>query len=89
MMMNIKCLFLLMISFNAFAGINDKNFGSAIVSEVTSIYDGDTFRVNISGWPEIIGERIPIRVNGIDTPELRGKCEEEIVLARKAKKVTV
>jgi len=27
----------------------DKQYGSVIVSEVTSIYDADTFRVNIKG----------------------------------------
>jgi len=30
-----------------------------------------------------------IRVNGIDTPEIRGKCDLEKVLARKAKQQTV
>lgn len=74
---------------NASASVNNKNFGQVRVGEVTSIYDGDTFRVNILGWPGIIGERIPVRVNGVDTPELKGKCKEEILLARKAKKVTV
>ena len=85
-------LFAVLIIFStcSFAGsINNKNFGTAIVSKVTSIYDGDTFRVNISGWPDIIGQRIPVRVNGVDTPEMRGKCRLEVELARKAKKVTV
>ena len=87
-----KYIFVLVIGLlaqNAFAGINDKNFGSVIVDEVTSIYDGDTFRVNISSWPDVIGQRIPIRVNGVDTPEIRGECKQEKVLARKAKKITV
>lgn len=66
-----------------------KTYPDATVSEVTSIYDGDTFRANIAGWPAIIGERIGIRINGIDTPEMRGKCESEKQLARKAKQATV
>ena len=45
------------------------NYGNATVSEVTSIYDGDTFKVTISGWHALIGERISIRVNGV---EMRG-----------------
>ena len=69
--------------------ISNKNFGSVTVSEVTSIYDGDTFRANIAEYPEIIGYRMGIRVNGIDTPEMRGKCQQEKVLARKAKQFTV
>jgi len=56
----------------------EKLYGNALVSEVTSIYDADTFRATIQGWPSIIGERIPIRVNGIDAPEIKGKCRAEI-----------
>jgi len=69
--------------------ISNKNFGSVTVSEVTSIYDGDTFRVNIAEYPDLIGYRMGIRVNGIDTPEMRGKCQQEKALARKAKQFTV
>lgn len=72
-----------------FAGEKEKSFGCAIVSEITSIYDGDTFRCNISGYPEIIGERIPIRINGIDTPELRDNRDHVKQLARQAKQHTV
>ena len=67
----------------------DKIYGNVIVSEITSIYDGDTFRANIKGYPPIIGEKISIRINGIDTPEMRGKSEKEKELARKAKQFTV
>jgi len=49
----------------------------------------DTFRVNIKGYPALLGERVPIRVGGIDTPEMRGKCVQEKELARKAKQLTV
>lgn len=69
--------------------LRDKTYGSVVVSEVTSIYDGDTFRVNLDGYPDIIGTRIGIRVNGIDTPEMRGKCQKEKDLARAAKQLTV
>lgn len=77
----------LLISFNIFAA--DKEYGNVTVSEVTSIYDADTFRVNISNWPEIIGKRVPVRVLGVDAPEIRGKCEAEKIAARKAKQFTV
>lgn len=65
------------------------DYGAVVVDEVTSIYDGDTFRVNINNWPAIVGQRIPVRVKGIDTPELRAKCQKEKELARKAKQLTV
>ncbi len=48
-------------------------------------YDGDTITVDIPGYPPIIGDDISIRVNGIDTPEIRGKCDKEKALAKKAK----
>ncbi len=65
------------------------NYGQVTINEITSIYDGDTFRATVKEWPAVIGERIPIRVNGIDTPELRGKCEEEKKQAKAAKQFTV
>ena len=69
--------------------LRDTTYGSVVVSEVTSIYDGDTFRVNLEGYPALIGSRMGIRVNGIDTPEMRGKCKKEKTLARTAKQFTV
>jgi endonuclease YncB( thermonuclease family) len=68
---------------------SDKSFGTVEVAEVTSIYDGDTFRANIKNYPPIVGERIGIRVNGIDTPEMRGKCEQEKKAAQAAKQFSV
>jgi len=78
---------LVFVASAALAG--QKDYGSVEVKEVTSIYDGDTFRVNIKDYPALIGERIAIRVGGIDTPEMRGKCIQEKELARKAKQLTV
>lgn len=72
----------------SFAKVN-KDYGSVEVNEVTSIYDGDTFRVNIESFPDIVGQKMAIRVNGVDTPEMKGKCKKEIELARAAKKFTV
>lgn len=69
--------------------LKDIKFDDMSVEKVTSIYDGDTFRANIKGYPKIIGYRVPIRVNGIDTPELRAKCTKEKELARAAKQITV
>ncbi len=66
-----------------------KIYGDVVVAEVTSIYDGDTFKVNLQGYPPIAGERIGIRINGIDTPEMRDKRPEVKALARKAKQYTV
>ena len=60
-------------------------YGTVTVSKVISVYDGDTFRVNIDSLPSIVGKNIPIRVNGVDTPEIRGKCQYEKNLALEAR----
>ena len=60
------------------------NYGSMIISGITSVYDGDTFRANIADYPPIVGENIGVRINGIDTPEIRGRCDSEIALAKDA-----
>ena len=60
-------------------------YGTVTVSKVISVYDGDTFRVNIDSLPPIVGKNIRIRVNGVDTPEVRGKCQYEKDLALEAR----
>ena len=67
----------------------EENYGSVTISELISVYDGDTFKVNIKEYPTILGEKISVRVNGIDTPEIKGKCLQEKELAQKAKKEAV
>ena len=47
------------------------------VSQIHSIYDGDTMTVDIDlGFNMIMGKRV-LRLFGIDTPELRGEEREE------------
>jgi endonuclease YncB( thermonuclease family) len=53
---------------------------------VLGVYDGDTIKVRCPVWPGIIAED-SLRVRGLDTPELRGKCREEISLAKEAKRL--
>jgi len=60
-------------------------YDTVTVSKVISVYDGDTFRVNIDSLPPIVGKNIAIRVNGVDTPEIRGKCQYEKDLALEAR----
>jgi micrococcal nuclease len=83
--MLLKFILLTLVSFS----VNATEYGNATVSEVRSIYDGDSFRVNINGWPDIIGKSVPIRVLSVDAPEMRGKCEAEKLAARIAKQHTV
>ena len=62
-----------------------KTYGDAVVQNIISIYDGDTFRVDIENFPDIVGKNISIRVNGIDTPEIRTKDPVEKEKAIKAR----
>lgn len=48
-------------------------------------YDGDSCTFNLTNTHPLFGTRIPVRLLGIDTPEIRGKCEAEKVAARVAK----
>lgn len=61
---------------------------AVVINEVITVYDGDTFRVNIDEFPPIIGENIAIRILGIDTPEIKGNCQRERQLAIKARDFT-
>ena len=51
---------------------------------VLAVQDGDTFRARLEVWPgvEVV---TAVRVLGVDTPELKGKCASEKAAALKAK----
>lgn len=55
--------------------------------DVVGIYDGDTFYINMAGLPPELS-RIGVRVRGIDTAEMKGKCEFEKRTAAGAKAFT-
>ena len=50
-------------------------------------YDGDTIRFDLPKYPPIAGDDIRVRVNGIDTPEIKGNCEKEKYDAQQAKEM--
>ena len=50
-----------------------------------SVYDGDTFFIDIPDIPEVFGERISVRINRIDAPELKDERHEISELATEAK----
>ena len=45
-------------------------------ARVVKVYDGDTLTAEAQIWPGITW-RGSVRVRGVDTPEIRGKCAEE------------
>jgi micrococcal nuclease len=48
-------------------------------------YDGDTCMISLPGVHPLFGDHIPVRLAGIDTPEMKGKCNQEKLLAKQAR----
>lgn len=82
--------------FKEIGGGEEKTFQEKVSCEVTKVYDGDTFECKLEN-----GERVKVRLIGIDTPESKrnkkayrdaqrsGKSVEEIVrLGQKAAEYT-
>ena len=55
---------------------------------IASVYDGDTFKINLNCSLAIYCEKVPVRVLGVDCPEIKGKTEKEKRLAQQAKAFT-
>ncbi|MDX8394304.1 MAG: thermonuclease family protein [Mariprofundales bacterium] len=76
-------LLLILFPIDAIAD-SKKHFGNLTVEKVISVYDGDTFRVNIKSLHPLLGDNISIRIAGIDTPEMKDKRDLVRELAKKA-----
>ena len=50
-------------------------------------YDGDTITFNLPNLHPIIGKKIRVRLNGIDTAEIKGKCDKEKYDAEQAREM--
>jgi endonuclease YncB( thermonuclease family) len=68
--------------------VSCRNAPSSVKAMYVRTIDGDTFVCNISNWPDIIGQRISVRLAGIDTPEKHDKHEAVRKLSRKAAEYT-
>jgi|19_taG_2_1085344.scaffolds.fasta_scaffold50047_4 endonuclease YncB( thermonuclease family) len=55
-----------------------------VPATIIKVTDGDTMKVQAQIWPGHFVV-IKVRLAGIDTPEPRGKCQQEKDLAREAK----
>ena len=55
-----------------------------VIADVVKVVDGDTLDVSARVW---LGQtlRIRVRLDGVDTPELRGRCEGERAQAQEAR----
>ena len=66
------------------APLHRRSVPGPVPAKVLRVIDGDTLMVRARIW---IGQEIEIKVRlaGVDAPELRGKCERERILARRAR----
>ena len=55
-----------------------------VPATVLSVYDGDTITVEARIWPGLTWTG-RVRVRGVDTPEIRGKCSAEKAAATAAR----
>lgn len=80
-------LFLLLFAFqvNATTMGTSQNFNKV---SLASVYDGDTFRVHLACKYGVFCKTIPIRVRGVDCPEIKGGSAETKALAKQAKAFT-
>jgi micrococcal nuclease len=60
------------------------SFAGDLTFDNPRVIDGDTISVTLSNLPPPLN-KLSIRLYGIDTPELRGKCANERALAIKAR----
>lgn len=77
-------LVLLLLSTPANAGPRSEILRGPVQGRVLNVLDGDTINVRLHVW---IGQEIEthVRIAGIDTPEIKGKCEAERRKARAAR----
>ena len=69
------------------------NATTEIIAEYVNNYDGDTVTFNLPELKKmdkdkkfsLFWDKISVRIGGIDTPEMKGKCSQEKELAKQAK----
>ena len=71
--------FILLLAISAVALCSDASSSDFTSVEYIKNYDGDTFTVNIKSLPDVFGKEIPVRIRGVDTPEMHAdrECEKD------------
>ncbi len=77
----VKIFLALLIIFSFTIQARAENFKAKYLKN----YDGDTITVNLNCDIPLFCKKMSIRVNGIDTPEIKGNCIKEKRLAKKTK----
>ena len=81
----IKKYFLFCLCLFCFSLLNAENFDNV---KVVSVYDGDTFKVNLPCTQDIFCRDISVRVYGVDTPEMKAQNACEKKKAKEAQTLT-
>ena len=72
------CFVVLLVQVTAaLAGKKEKSYGTLTGVRFVKNYDGDTITVDLKGQHPLFGDNISVRIAGIDTPEIKGKCAQE------------
>lgn len=58
------------------------------LTQTGEVADGDTFKINLNCSLAVYCEKVPVRVRGVDTPEIKGKTGREKKLGQMAKEFT-
>ena len=61
-------------------------FKGPVEARVLDVLDGDTFLAEAHVWPDQF-VRVNVRIRGIDTPEMKARCDVERVAALRARDV--
>ena len=75
-----KIIFCLLMIFSLTVGANEYDY------KITKVIDGDTVEIEVDFLPVELGNRLPVRIYGIDSPEIFGKCIDEVTKAKEARK---
>ena len=68
----------------AVLGSHKPKFAGPYEAIVISVHDGDTIKAWVYAWPGSI-QTVSVRIRGIDTPEIKGKCGKERDQAQRAR----
>ena len=75
----------LTLSLASEASVRQEVLPGPVAGDVVKVLDGDTLAVRARVW---IGTAVEtsVRIEGIDAPEIKGKCEKETALAEAARR---
>jgi micrococcal nuclease len=80
---NLVSIFCFLFAFDSYSFSSTKGW----IVHVVSVHDGDTFNIEDDTLPEVFGKNLPVRVLGIDSPEIHGKLPCEQQKAQEAKQI--